>query len=1218
MDLKVLFILPQPKRKAFTKTLLRLRSGLRQDPIAPIVNKIVLAMKLTTILLLACALQVSAKGHAQITLILKNAPLPKVLNEIEKQSGVSFIYKKELIETAGKISLNVNNQPLKAVLDLIFKNQPVDYKVSDKYVVLSPKPTAMLQTAVSPPADDNPPPPIDIHGRVLDEKGQPLVGVTVKVKGRNIATATNGNGEFTLKSVDENAILQFTSVNMEQLEVKVSGKTEFAISLKTKVTTNEVVTVVVNTGFQQLSPERVTGAFDIITKEQIQKPATSIASRLYGTTAGMQIKQDADGNASIEVRGQTTLFANTGASIAAGNNPLIVVDGFPIRGTIDPFTTLNPNDVESITVLKDAGAASIWGARAANGVIVITTKKGSRNTPLKIEFSAFIRVASKQDVGYLTGFASSSETVDFEQLAFDKWGARQIPNSFSNNYFRLSQATVFMNEKKLGFLSDAQLTDSLNKLRNVDNRKDISDYLLAKPVNQQINLTISGGGQRSTSLISMLAERDQSNFVGTHNYKYALNYRTNYNVTKWLDFYLSSTYQNEKFTSNGVGPGTIQTISPYQSLKNPDGSLTNIYQYYQPILDRFVPQSKFPYSFFYNPIQDIAGTDRTQTYITTRIQAGLTFKILKGLTYTPKFQYQNVNIFNRTYLSDQTFAVRNFINQAASWTPQQLTGTVTSNIPLGGRLDEDRTSVEIFNLRNQLNFSRVFSKNHELNIIAGTEVTSSVSKNTTNPTVYGYNDDKLTVGTLPASGATNGWTGNGNFFSGTSSFSYSTQRFYSLFANTAYTYKDKYTVSGSYRTDASNLIASDPKYRYSPFYSAGIGYEISKEKFMQSVSWINRLNLRGTYGYNGNVDNSSSPYVLINLRANPNVFTGSNTATISTIGNPTLTWEKTRTINLGMDYTLLNNKLYGKVDVYDKLGKNLFAQIAVPSVVGATSQKFNNAAMENKGIEFTIGTNLPILGNKITWNGNFNASYNKNKILTLFNTSYQARSIVSTGSTGAYVEGANSNSVWAYQYAGLVNGQPMFQGPGGIPLPLTSIPVSDARTFLTNIGTTDAPWNFGMRNSFKIYDFDFSFIVIAKIGAIFRGQYFNYPRSGVPIFPNSKLSGVLNGDPNTILTLPTNPNDITYGTWINFYPNFSYNYLNASLLRMQEINLTYNLPLKWISRVGFHNASVIVQANNVFTILANKTGEDPDYPKGATNIGAKPKAQYTFGVKFDL
>ncbi|WP_169472191.1 SusC/RagA family TonB-linked outer membrane protein [Pedobacter hiemivivus] len=1185
-------------------------------------------MKLTTFILLLSLMQVSASTFAQrFTLKGKNISYAKLFFEIRKQTGFNVLVESSEFKTNKRIDVNFINSDLDNVMKQLVSGKELTYIIEDKSVVIrrttdfqASKFTDFFRQGT-------------LKGQVTDSLGQAVSGANVNLVGKtSYVTITNDFGNFEFANMpagDYKLTVTYVGYRTETRDISVQNS-NINMNIRMSGTSTILTTVnVVNTGYQQIAAERVTGAFDNINNEQLGRPSVNIASRLIGTTAGMQVSLDVNGRPNIKVRGQSTLFAgsfNGGTS----NQPLVVVDGFPVRGALDQYSTLNPNDVESISILKDAAASSVWGAKAANGVIVITTKKGVNNSPLKIEFSAFTSLARKVSVDYLTGFASSSATVAYEQLAFQKWGARIMTNSYSGNYFRQSEATVNLNENFLGFLSNAQLTNNLNQLSSQDNRSQISDYLLANPTTHQYNVALSGGGKNINNLVSILAEQVQSNFKGSSNYRYAVNYRASANIFKWLDFNLSSTFQLQKATNNGASAFDIQGISPYELLKNPDGSLTDIHQYYQPILDRFVPVSRFPYSFSYNPIQDINGRNVVQSDIIGRLQAGLTIKILKGLSYSPQIQYENFSIQLKNYQSDQTFRVRQRINESAFWNLQP-TGNVTLSYPLGGTFDQNRSTTEAYNFRNQINFSRTIGNDHEINAVAGTEVSRSVGESFTNPTTFGYNEKTLTVGTFPfgpgiARPAVSTNIQGFNSFQYTNSFGYSVQKYYSVFANAAYTYKGKYTLSGSYRTDASNLIAADPKYRSSPFYSMGLRYNITGENYMKNIYWLDRLTLRATYGRTGNVDNSTSPFTLLSLAGTPNQYTNATTATVANQGNPTLTWEKTATLNLGFDYAVLNNKLYGKVDVYEKRGTDLIAQIPVSSVVGATNQRFNNAAMTNRGIEITLGTSLPIKGTDISWNGNFNAAYNSNKITRLFNTNYQAFSLVNGGSA-SYVEGYSASTVWAYQYLGLVlpgsvpggPNSPAVQGPSG-PIALNSFPNGDARGFLKQLGPQDAPYNFGMTNSFKVYDFNLSFIITARAGGIFRSQFFNYPRAGTTTPPNSQLSKVLNGDPNQILTLPSNPNDATFGSWITFYPYLSYNYVTSSLIRLQEFNLSYNIPTKLLNKINVRGAQLLFQGNNVYTWLANDTGIDPDYPTGSINgFGTvRPRAQYTFGIKFQL
>jgi TonB-dependent starch-binding outer membrane protein SusC len=1156
-----------------------------------------------TILLLIIALHLSAKTYSQyITIKNENLTIKYVLGEIKNQTGYSFIADNTLLENNTVRHLQLKNVTMREALDACFRGLPYTYSIEDHLIIIMRMPdrtfpSIPLQVLAA----------TTIRGRITDEKGTALAGVSVRVEGKAMGTITNENGEFTLVGVAENATLTVGSVGYETMRVKADGKNFLTIVLKTKTNLLEAVAVV-STGYQTISKERATGSFDVISKSQLDKPAVNIAQRLIGTTAGMQAKLDVDGNPTFEIRGKTSLYANA--------TPLVVVDGFPVQGD---FNSLNPNDIESITILKDAAAASIWGARSANGVIVVTTKKSARGVPLRVEFSAFTRVGSKFDLDYVNPLASSAETVAYEKLAFNKWGAQVNSGDLTSNVgMQWSQATVAMSENYLGYLSNADRDAVLEKLKTQDNRSQISRNLLANPLDQQYNLTLYGGSQRMSNVLSLLFGKKQSNFKGTGGNNYLFNYRTGANVFKWLDFNATAMFQYNDAHNNGVTLDDIQGLSPYDMLLNADGSYTNISQYYWPILTRSVPMNKFPYAdWTYNPIQEVANRDITSKQLNARVQAGLTFRIIKGLSFDSKIQYELFNTFNRGLYNDQTFYVRNTVNTAASW--NQSTGAITSNLPKGSILTQSRSKAESYNFRNQVNFNRRLGKEHEVNVIAGSEVNSIVSQTFGNPVTYGYNDQTLTLGTFPnGPGGTfapiKDWLSNNETFSYTNTFSYATERYFSFFANGAYTFRNKYTVSGSYRTDASNLITDDPKYRYAPFWSAGLAWQLQKELFISGISWIDWLNVRLTYGFNGNVDKSTAFRPLISTTATPDIYTQDYKATVSSYGNPALRWEKTGTWNLGIDYAFFNNKLHGKVDVYNKKGRDLIALLSIPAVNGTTSQRLNNAAMNNRGIELTAGTAIRIKGNDIIWRGDVNFAYNRNRITKLFVANYAASTLYSGGS-GAYVEGKDANTLWSFEYAGVFDKQPYVKGAGKDKYNFTGWTPGDGRDYMLDMGTQVAPYTLGMVNSFKLYDFDVSFIITGKFGHVFNRMSFNYPVVwGSRVLPNNKLGEVMKGDPMKIVPLPQNDDEPKFYFWDRFYPYLSYLAENASHIRMQEVNITYHLKNRLASAMHIGGLQLYAQGNDLFTILANKAGEDPEYPLGTM----KPQPKFTFGLKLTL
>lgn len=1145
----------------------------------------------------------------------KTVSVNEIFKIIGDQTDYKFIYREDLFKNFARVKLKKGVIRVNDLLEKSISNAEVVFEFSnDKTIIIKEKKEPQFPASFNNASAQA---YYKISGKIKDSIGNPIVGANLTLRSKEITSDPNNKGLSTGKGVisDEFGNYNLSNVLAGQYELTVEYL-GYKKSTKAVIVTNqnEVINFIMksdfqvleaveiksyNTGFQKISKERITGAYDNVRKDQIEKPAGNISERLASVVAGLDIKNDINGNPSIVIRGNTTLNASDRLFGNPNNNPLIIVDGFPIKDlTGNAFGNINPNDVESITVLKDAAAASIWGARSANGVIVITTKSGKKNTKLKLSFSTFTRISEKQDVSYLTGLSSSKESVDFEKAAFGKWGSSPYAGTIYDNY-RRSEASVALNENKLGYLSDQQLQSRLSQLSNLDNRQQISDYLLSTPITRQYNLNMSGGGERLSAMLSLMAETNQTDFKGTDNSRYSLNNKIEASVFNWLDFDFGANIQYSIQNSNGLKPYEIQNISPYEMLKNADGSLTDIHQYTQPIMDRLVPLSSFPYSFSYNPIEEINSRDIKTKNINTRLQAGLTFKIIPGIDIMSKFQYENTSLAEKDLYKEESFFVRNLINTTSSWN-QTPTGPVSVNLPLGDILDEFTSNTDSYNFRNLLNISRNFGKDHEVNAVIGTEITNSVTKGHISPRTYGYDDQTLAVGQFPngATGTTN-WNGWSNNFTYTNSYSYNTQRYFSLFSNASYTYLGKYILSGSYRTDASNIIASDPKYRYSPFYSVGTGYNLSKEKFFESIDWIDRLSLRATYGRTGNVDRSTSPYTLINLRSNPNNYTGDYIATINNLGNPTLTWEKTETLNLGVDFSFFNSKLDGKIDLYHKQGHDLLASISIPTISGTSTAYFNNANLEGKGIEISLGTTMPIVDDKIKWNGNLVASYNKSEITKLYKTASSYSGLIYGGSN-AYREGYNPTTVWVYEYAGVVDGRPKIKGPNDTLLNLTDYQSGDSREFVKNAGTLSAPYLLGFRNSFTIYDFNFSFIVNAKFGAVFKSQGFNYPTSGATNI-NSQVGNVLNGDPNKIVPLPEDPNDFTYYGYSNSQ-YLDYNYKSADLARLQEVSLSYSIPKGLLSKTGLNSMSFVLQGNNLYTWLANNTGEDPEFPKGGLRL----------------
>lgn len=1173
-----------------------------------------LIMSKIVILLLGLSLQVQASVYSQenkLTLKLDNASAKEVFYEIERISDFTFVYQFIDIKSIDKISLNVKNEVVEKILDKCFKDTEIGYLVIDKHIIIKKKKNlpSSQKTEI-------------IKGKITDKKGNPLPGVSVVIKGTNTGVASDVNGKFEIKA-EKGDILEISFIGMKSRTIKITSNKFLTIVLEP--TTEELEEVVI-TGYQRISRERVTGSFDKINTSQIVKPAASISERLVGSVPGMRISS----NGKFEIRGKTSLTAN--------DNPLIVIDGFPVQNGLN---SVNPEDIESVTVLKDAAAASIWGARSANGVIVITTKQAKKNGKTNISVSSFIKIADRIDLDYANPIASSREVVELEQRAFNTSFYNALtPSPLVDNYKsvlkKYSSAMVLLNEKELGHITEAERDAGLAKLKNLNNKGQIEDYLLRKALLSQYNINISGSSERMQNRVSVMFQNNKDKFVGNDYKNVMLNYKTKVNITEWMDFNLSTMVQYKESHNNGTSLSNIKSLSPYDMLIGTNGEYLPVNGvaglYYNKMMERHIPIDKFIVQDYYrNPVQDLRNKDYKTTNLNTRIQAGITLKLAKGISIDSRLQYEIYNAKNKNYLKEEHSKVRSELIKTSTW--DRNANTVVANLPAGGFLDMNRAKVTTLNIRNQLNINKSW-KDHAVNAIVGVETSETLTTRDYSPRTYGYNDDKLTLSPFPNGPGSNvyskklkDWMGSKmGAFGYTNSYNWRKDRYYSLYGNVAYTFKDKYSISGSARTDASNFITDDPKYRYAPFWSIGGKWQISKEEFLNSFDWINRLSVRVTYGFNGNVDNNTAFKPLLSIKQEPNGITGEYTGSVSSYGNPTLRWEKTGAFDFGIDYAILDNRLYGKIDIYSKKSKDLLINMSLPMAQGTNSQRLNEGEMINKGIELQVGTNLNLYGNDITWNGILNFAYNKNEITDYFQSRYAYDELTASAK---YIEGYNANSLWSFKYSGLKQfgdktipayyfgkdeeGNDKFQ-------PVTVMPTStDGRDISFHEGTTVAPYILGFNNSFKIYDFDFSFIIIGEFGHKFRMSGFNYPTgSGGYALPNKFYSEVSKSDGSNLMPLPTDEqieNGCGYTDW-NKYAGRYFDYFigDASSIRFREINVTYNMPKNLLNKIGVKNLQVYTQINNIGTILFNSNNEDPMYKYG--NI--KPTTTYTLGFKLNL
>ena len=742
-----------------------------------------------------------------------------------------------------------------------------------------------------------------ITGTVNGEDGKPLYGVTVKVKGTLKAVITDLDGKYSIQA-ESTDVLEFTFIGLTKQEVKINGREIIDINMGEDV---EMLGDVVVTGFQTISKERATGSFSVVNEKILEKrPVSDISSALKGLAPGLA----GDNFENFKIRGQ--------GSLTGGSKPLIVVDGFPIDGD---FSTINPNDIANINILKDASATSIYGARAANGVIVIITKQVKNEGEIKVSYNGFISVSEKYDLDYAANIMNSKEQIERERRFFDLGYYSALPGNqgFWNQVYSPSQDLFF--EHLAGNITEKERDDELNRLSKYSFIDDYSKYLLRNEFKQQHNITISGKTKSNTFRLSGLYINDLTGYTYNNNDKFIFNISNIYKFNNKLSYEFNTNINYNK--SNINGDSFNSSLSPYQRLLDDKGNYTNMpnsNSYYTP--KRELLEERMPYkNWRYNILEEANNRNNTSESLAIRIQNKLNYKILNGLNLSAQFQYEKRNNESKSILSEKTFFIRNRVNRFSS-NDNGKGGTQyeykENGFDKGGSLVTVSSNREAYNFRTQLDFNKEIFPDHRVVGLMGIELISNSQINLPRREILGY-DNKTFVGgvfdyTKDVSSFDNSINGRP-----VSEYTYSRfnetryfNRFFSGYLNLAYSYKNKYNVNTSIRTDASNYVSKSVKDKFSPFWSLGASWNINKESFIKdNINFIDRLILRATYGVVGlpAARDNLSTLTTLEYGQNSEYVNNLNYAGINSYGLNSLDWEKSYTTNIGIDYAIFKNKI---------------------------------------------------------------------------------------------------------------------------------------------------------------------------------------------------------------------------------------------------------------------------------------------------------------------
>lgn len=1063
-------------------------------------------------------------------------------------------------------------------------------------------------------------------GRVTDTDGAPVIGAGLVCIEKNTAgTTTDLDGNFSITLPAGAKTVKFSSVGMKELVYQlIPGRTE-NVRIIMEWENTELDQVVV-TGYAQTSVKRITGSVAVLNSEKFEaKAISSVDALMQGEVAGVSIKSlsgQPGTQAKITIRGSNNI---TGSSA-----PLWVVDGVPLQSEspalsseqlatggfdnifVNGIGNINPNDIESITILKDAAAAAIYGSRAANGVIVVTTKKGEAGK-MRISYNNTFSWSFKPERSL--NLMNSSEKLSWEDELWNEFSAAKYAASLTDNTV-IYPVVGIVGQIRAGLGDFASMKGDkaaqdkyIESLRNVDT--NWYDLLFRNSFSQGHHLSLRGGSGKSTYYVALGLNDEDGMLIHNDYRRYNVNAKMTLTPTDWarIDVGMEAARQESKMPYSTVDPFYYAFFSnPYERAYNADGSYAadntwfTLGYYNGRGAEQVMPKNGF------NIIRELDSNYSKTANTNGTFRAQTDFRIIEPLHF--------VGLVSYSYSNNSTDKVIDKYSYSAF--RDRLGSDDRSQTNLYGNISQNRTNRNSYVARGHFSFNKTFAETHTVNLLAGAELRGSGS-NTIFTKRYNY-DPKTGTTSLPQiSGPQDEWLSeveklNGEYFSKT--------RYASFYASADYYLGKSIVLNASFRTDGSSNFGSNKQ--FNPTWSAGAAWHIGEEAWMKkALPALSHATLRAAYGFTGDVNTSTSHLLVIQYLQQQYRYFGDETFNLGTIPsapNPDLGWEKTQDAKAGLDFGLWKDRLTLNTEYYYRLSTDVVTSSPVQSTTGFTHVYFNAADIMNSGIELTL--NGKIIQTK-DWGlaAAVNFAYNYNKVLK-----YNPVSKSGITSKDRYVEGYPTGAIFSGKYAGIASDTGLYQfelRPDATISTATDLNKPDNYRYF--LGTTIAPYTGGFNLSASWRQLRLSISGVYSFGCK-TYENFRYPAS----YSNASHSGVstetvqsqfsdLYGNHLNVEKDRTNRWTATHTTGVKYpriydyfdgkYNFASYNPMDSSIidavylknnsyLRIKSIILTYSLPGAAVKKMRMRGLSFNVSLNNFFT-FTKYDGMDPEIP-GAT------------------
>lgn len=1127
-------------------------------------KKTFIVMRMVLFLLFVSVFQtIASEGYSQsskITLKSEALSLVDVLRGIEDQSKFRFIYDKSQINLDKKVRVDYDGATVKKVMEELFVSHGVSYQMINNQIILTNSNSEILQDQKR------------ISGKVTDSSGIPLPGVSVAVKGTTRGTITDSDGNYSLTNVSSDAVLVFSFVGMKMQEIQVSGNQTINVKLTEETLGIEEVVAI---GYGTKRRADITGSISVVDSEELATlPSRSAGAALQGLAAGVTvINQGAPGAGSkILIRGVTN-FGNT--------DPLVIIDGIE-----QSINNISASDIESIQILKDAGSAAIYGVRGANGVILVTTKKGIKEGVPMVEYDG--SYSMKYPVpGNPLNLVNSQEYMQVYNVAFP--GNTVFAKGMPDYMYRGPMGAGVAMEGDAVVDPSLYVWESPNQGKNYIIQKvnkegtDWFHEMFKKAPTHDHKLSVRGGGQKSRYLFGVGYFDEQGTMVKSYYKRYSLRVNSDFEIGK--NIRLGENIYTFHEDQGPVGSSNLYGLPPTVPLKDIAGNWGGSFG---------GPELGDPSNHVASQYLAAKNNINNQWHVIGNLFGEIDF--LKDFTARTSLGFNTYNTYNQNFDYNR---------------PENTAGHASLNA-----LTVESSYGSTITFTNTLQYEKEFGK-HKLDALIGSEAIKFTGRG-----LSGSRKDYFTTdfNFLVLQNASQ---------SISNSSSISSNSLFSVFGRLDYAYDNKYLLTGTIRRDGSSKFGSQNRYGIFPSFS--LAWRISQEEFMKNLTWLNDFKLRGSWGILGSQNNvpADNAYSLFASNVNANYYdiTGTGTSAVqgwsrSRLGNSITGWEENIVTNIGMDMVLLDNTLDVSVEWYKKKIEGLLFSEPLPAVLGyeATAPMINIGDIQNTGVDASV-THRGKIGNELNYSVRANITSYKNEVVDIPDPGYfDGGSHQAFGSMVRNEIGHPVSSFFGYKFIGLFNSQEeVTNAPtqsGAAPGRLKFEDIKDDGIISpedrTHLGDPNPDFTYGINIGLKYRNFDFSAFFYGSQG----NEIFNANRSYLEFvgFYTSftKSRKLLNAwtPENTNTNVPKVESVNSFST---FGAVSSYFIEDGSYLKLKSMVLGYTMTPAVLERIGISKLRLYVQAANVFTIT-NYSGLDPELVGGSTSVrgvddGTYPKTE---------